>query len=351
MSMSMYLYGSLLTLLAMGLLVIPMLKHRREHWVTAALCLLLVVFPLTVASIYLNTSSYDWEQHAQQAAGQQQIPSVDEMVTELSKRMGETPNLEGWMLLGRSYTSIERYTDAANAWYEAWVLTEGKDPKINISYAEALIMADRRTLQTSAVDLLEGALEVMPNDPRALWYGAMSAAARGQTTLAAERYARLLKADMPENMRTAIQQQLAALGEEGPPGTAGLGSGITRLTVQIDITPELRTLAVSGEPMFLIARDKLQPKPPIAVKRLQVSHFPITVKLSDNDAMVPSNKLKDYNNLEVIVRISKNNQAFAATGDLYGHTQPTATKDGNLAATILIDKMVEPVAGPSSAGQ
>jgi cytochrome c-type biogenesis protein CcmH len=244
------------------------------------------------------------------------------------------------MLLGRSYASIERYNDAANAWYEAWVLTEGKDPEINISYAEALIMADRRTLQTTAVDLLEDALKVMPDDPRALWYGGMSAAARGQNELAAERFSRLLQADMPENMRAMIQQQLAALGEDVPQGATVGSDDITTLAVQIDITPELRASAVTGELLFLIARDKNQPKPPIAVKRVRVSDFPLTLKLTDNDAMIPGKTLKSTKNLELIARISKSNQAFAAAGDLYGDAQPAATEDGNLAAEILIDSIV-----------
>jgi cytochrome c-type biogenesis protein CcmH len=340
MSMSMYLYGSLLTLLAVALLIVPMLKHRREPWVTAVLCLLIVVFPLAVGGIYLNASSYDWEQQAQQAAGQQKIPSVDAMVDELSKRMNEEPDVEGWMLLGRSYTSIGRYNDAVNAWYEAWVLTEGKDPEVSISYAEVLIMADRGTLQTSAVDLLEFGLKEMPDDPRALWYGGLSAAARGQDMLAAERYARLLQAELPDEMRMAVQQQLAALGQEVPEELASSGNNITTLAVQIDITPELRSSAVTGELLFLIARDKDQPKPPVAVKRVRVSDFPLTLNLSDNDVMIPGKKLKNVKNLEVIARISKSNQAFAAAGDLYGEVLPAADEEGNLTAEILIDSIV-----------
>ena len=337
MSMSMYLYGSLLTLLALGLLVVPMLKHRRERWVTLVLCGLIVFFPLAIAGIYLNVSSYNWEQQTLQTADQEKLPAVDEMVNELSRRMSEDPDLEGWILLGRSYASIGRYDDAVNAWYEAWVLSEGKDPEVNIGYAEALVMADRRTLRTSAVDLLESALKAMPNDPRALWYGGLSAAARGKNELAAERFSLLLQADLPDNMRMVVQQQMVELGQEVPATT---GAEITTIVAQIDITPELRASAAPNDLMFLIARDSDQPKPPVAVKRVRVGDFPITITLSDNDVMIPGKKIKNVVNLELIARISKSNQAFEAPGDLYGKTRPTPSEDGNLEAAILIDTTV-----------
>jgi cytochrome c-type biogenesis protein CcmH len=337
MSMSMYLYGSLLTVIALGLLIIPMLKHRRERWVTVVLCSLIVIFPLSVTAIYLNISSYDWGQQAQLAAEQQQLPPVDAMVNELSRRMNETPDLEGWILLGRSYASIGRYDDAANAWYEAWVMSEGSDPEVNIGYAEALIMADRRTLKTSAVDLLDSVLAVMPNDPRALWYGGLSAAARGQNELAVERFTLLLQADLPDNMRMVVQQQLATLGQEVP---ATSGAEITTIVAMIDIAPELRDRAAPDDLMFLIARDKDQPKPPVAVKRVRVGDFPVIIKLSDNDVMIPGKKIKNVINLELIARISKSNQAFEAPGDLYGNAQPSPTEDGNLEAAILISTVV-----------
>jgi cytochrome c-type biogenesis protein CcmH len=340
MSMSMYLYGALLTLLGVGLLVVPMLKHRRESWVTLVLCGLIVIFPLAVVAIYFNVSSYNWEQQAQVATDQQKLPSVDNMVNELSQRMNEEPDLEGWILLGRSYASIGRYDDAVNAWNNAWILSEGQDPEVNIGYAEALIMADRRTLQTSAVDLLESALLAMPNDPRALWYGGLSAAARGQNELAAERFSLLLQAELPDNMRMVVQQQLAALGQEVPEGTPAASSNITTIVAQIDISPELRATAAPNDLMFLIARDRDQPKPPVAVKRVRVGDFPVTIKLSDNDVMIPGKKIKNVINLELIARISKSNQAFEAPGDLYGSTRPTPTEDGNLEAAILINTTV-----------
>lgn len=340
----MYFIGSLLTLLALLLIVVPMLKHRGERWVTPGLCTLIVLFPLAVAAIYMNVSSFDWDSSATPVPEQQMAAPVDAMMTELAARMRREPDLEGWMLLGRSYTSIGRFAEAADAWNEAWRMTEGQDPEVALSYAEALVRADQRTLKTSAADLLEDVLIVMPDDSRALWYGGLSAAALGHNELATERLTRLLQSELPDNMRMVVQQQLAALSLD-PEAMATLqaktDAAVTTITVRISITPELARQANENDLLFLIARNLDQPMPPVAVKRVRVGDFPVSLKISDHDVMIPGKRLKDVVNLELIARISKSNQAFAAAGDLYGDTLPSNTADGNLEAEILINKVVD----------
>ena len=338
MDFNMYLFGALLTLLALLILVVPIIRYRKDKGVSITLSILIVVFPVAVAFVYTSISSYDWQAQKMSVAEQESLPPVEEMVAELEARQNETPTLEGWIMLGRSYIAIEQFEQAADAYYEAWVLTEGQDVEIEISYAEALILSDKRTLVTSAADLLESAILKAPNDPRVLWYGGLSAAALGNNEVAVARLSRLLQADLPEGMRNVVQQQLASLGAEVP-DDAAITDG-TSIEVSIALGPGVVPQVTGSSRMFLIARDLDNPRPPVAVKRVRVGEFPITLRISDSDVMVPGKRLSDVARLQLVARISLSGNAMASDGDLYGEAEPGTTEDGNLTGTISIDRVV-----------
>jgi cytochrome c-type biogenesis protein CcmH len=341
MNMSMYVYGALLVIVALLLLVVPMLRHRTQASITLSLSALIVVFPVTVALIYLSISTYNWD--AANDPNAANSADVDAMVERLASRMDAEPDLEGLTMLARSYAQLGQFTNAADAWHKAWVITQGEDPQVALNYAEALILADQRTLRTGAADLLDSVLLELPDDSRALWYGGLSSAARGDKETAAKRWSRLLQSDLPDNMRMVVQQQMAELTMAEVPQSEQSASTPTVITANISITPELHAQVNrdgSGR-IFLIARDLDNPRPPVAVKRVRVGEFPVSIDISDNDVMVPGRKLADIANLEIVARISQTGQAFATPGDLYGDTSPQTADDGSLNAAITINKVVE----------
>ena len=80
--------------------------------------------------------------------------------------------------------------------------------------------------------------------------------------------------------------------------------------------------------------------PPVAVKRVRVGDFPVTIRISDTDAMIPGKKLNGINNLVLVARISKSGEAFEKPGDLYGLAVPQGIETGSGSASILIDQVV-----------
>lgn len=344
MNSDLMLYGAPLVLAGLAVLIIPMLRHRADSRVTPAVIALVLIFPVAVALIYSQTTTVNWDIQ-QRAAELEANPTapVDDTIRALAERLKANPDPEGWVLLGRSYATLGRYQEAADAMYEAWNMTQGENVDINIDYAEALILSDQRTLRTSAADLLDAAILEKPNDARVLWYGGLSSALRGDTDEATRRWSRLLDApNLPDNMRQVVQQQLAALGAEqgqGAPAPAPAGATVS-VTTTIDVAPEMQAQIVANEPMFLIARDRDNPTPPIAVKRVRVGDFPVTIRISDNDVMIPGKSIKNAINLELVARISKSGKAFAEAGDIYGTVEPILTEATDYEAEILIDRVV-----------
>ena len=348
---AMYAAGAALTLLALGVIVVPMLRHRKSSGIGLSLVAIILAFPLAVGGLYISVSSYPWNEPALAVESSQQMdqPAVKEMITELAARLETEPDVEGYMLLARSYTSLQRFPDAVDPWHKAWELTEGKSVDVSLGYAEALILADRRTLKTGAADLLEAAILEVPNDPRALWYGALSAAALGKNNIAEERFSRLLQTDLPDEFRMVVQQQLAELGGTAVPGSDSAnpgaaesvseeGSGIT-VTATIKLDPAVAALAPPGATLFVFAQDTKRPGPPIAAKRLNASEFPITVILTDADVMLQGNSLSKASQLKIAARISADGNPMAAPGDLYGEAIPVGATGDAINVAVLINSV------------
>ena len=93
---------------------------------------------------------------------------IEANVSALAKRLEQNPNdAQGWSMLGRSYVSMERYADAANAFSKTAAL-QPNDADVLCDYAFALAMANGRQFQGQPQALINKALKIDPENPKAL---------------------------------------------------------------------------------------------------------------------------------------------------------------------------------------
>jgi cytochrome c-type biogenesis protein CcmH len=92
---------------------------------------------------------------------------------------------------------------------------------------------------------------------------------------------------------------------------------VQQLTLRVDISAELRTQAAPETAVFVYAKAMQGPPMPLAVKRLQLKDLPITLSLSDSDAMTPSMKLSSFDQVVVGARVSMSGNPVAQSGDFY----------------------------------
>src|SRR5690606_13208516 len=88
------------------------------------------------------------------------------------------------------------------------------------------------------------------------------------------------------------------------------------LTVTVDITEERLAEVPDGATLFVYVRAAEGPGMPAAVVRQPVTDFPVTVTLSDANAMLPDYRMSQLNQWQVMARISADEQIDAAEGDL-----------------------------------
>ena len=105
---------------------------------------------------------------ASQGNGPMTPQAIEANVAALAKRLEQNPgDAEGWIMLGRSYASLEKYDDATNAYAKAAALRTD-DPDVLVDYAFAMAMANGRQLQGQPLELVKKALQLDPQNPKAL---------------------------------------------------------------------------------------------------------------------------------------------------------------------------------------
>jgi cytochrome c-type biogenesis protein CcmH len=332
--------------------------EKSGRWASAVL---IIAIPLTAVLLYqrIGTGHLTPVQQDINAAGdssvtpsQDSLPSVQELVTKLAERMESEPNNpEGWYLLARSYMSIDRYNDAANA-YERVHRLVGDQAEILVGYADALAMVHEGKLAGKPAELLQRALELQPNQPQGLWLAGMAAEQQGNYQDAINYWHRLepLLQEDQDSLRE-VRQLIARAEQRGgipiqtaedsnaqipaPTPTSASDSATTSgasfsgkaITINVDLDPGLKEAAAYDDSLFIFAQAVKGPPMPLAVVRKQVKDLPLVVTLDDSMAMMPAMSLSNFSEVKIGARISKTGNATPQSGDLYGEVSPVEVDD------------------------
>jgi cytochrome c-type biogenesis protein CcmH len=337
-----WLAASGLTAVALGFLLLPLWRQHRQtgRWSVSGISAALLTVPIAVP-LYFTVTTYQpgvLEQRAEQM----------QLVDQLAARLRQQPDdVQGWRLLGRSYLVLGLYDQARGALREAWERTPdpNRDDSLKLDYAEAEILADRSTLGGEAGQLVEEVLTAEPGNPKALWYGGQRALGLGQNDVVRERLTRLLSLGAPEEIAQIVRSQLAQLPgasgggvpEGGPQQSAAATGPSVRITVRLGDEFSAADLAADSS-LFIFARAP-QGGPPVAVMRQPASAVPGEFVLSDANSMIPGRSLEDFEELELIARISTSGQSQEQPGDLYAELPFHPGKDQT--AELVIDKVVQ----------
>jgi cytochrome c-type biogenesis protein CcmH len=347
--------AAVMAAIAAGAVSLPLLRDRQSRLLGALLAVLVIG---ASAGLYPLWSNWNWHAPAQAeaAAG----PDVAAMLAKLEKHLQEEPNdLKGWLLLGRSYLTLNRLDDAVVAYDHPYRL----DPKNAVAVmglGEAMSLRAGGNITPRAAQLFEEALALAPADPKALLYGGFAAAVRGDRALARTRWQALKDMHPPPQIVQMLDARIAELGppaggpaaggtaEAAPAGTnaspAGTGSSAGGLsgadvTVNISIAPALKSRLVSEVPLFVFAREPGGQGPPLAAKRLTSAAIGSEVHLSAGDSMIPGRVLEKGKQVSITARVSFSGQPMPSAGDLYGELSYEVGRDG--VRNLVIDRVAE----------
>jgi len=247
------------------------------------------------------------------------------MAQTLAEKLQAKPdNLQGWVMLGRTYRTLENFDAALNAYDSALKLSADDDLKLE--RIEIIAMQRRGQFEGEPWNVIR---EILQRDPQ--HFGALLTA--GSASFAEGKFADALKyweqarkpldANNPdlEGLESAIAAVRERLGMPPTKATPAAASG-HNVTGQVNLSASLKSKASPNDVVFIYATPANGDRMPLAIFKTTVSQLPLNFTLDDSTAMTPDRKLSAAGEVMVKVRVSKSGNAMPQSGDLSGSLGP-----------------------------
>jgi cytochrome c-type biogenesis protein CcmH len=324
---------------------------NKPHPLKITAVVLAVLLPLLSVGLYLKIGNPDAFQSPSPHGTFAMAHNQNELKA-LEDKVAQNPNdPEALVILARSYVDLGRYADGSRI-YESLVKIIPDEPILWADYADALAMT-HNSLQGAPTKLLERALELNPNNEKALALSGSAAMERADYSAAVSYWERLLKllpAEDTQNTKMiaeAINQarHMLAQGKGGkvapaldqinePASSKTLTAGKEHISGTVVLSAALKGRADPNDTLFVLARAAQGPKMPLAILRKQVKDLPLSFDLNDSMAMSPEMKMSNFEQVVIVARISKSGNAMPQSGDMQGLSKPLALGSSGIKITI-----------------
>jgi cytochrome c-type biogenesis protein CcmH len=249
---------------------------------------------------------------------------------ELEKRVKQNPrDVQGWLALADVCRAQHDDRDARTALEKA-VALHGMTAQSWADYADVLASLGGGSLGGDAGRAIDSALALDPTNLKALWLKASQAHEQRHFTEALTWWRKLhaaLPADSPDlriiDANILEDTQLAGLplpaggGAAAAPSAAAKPAGVAEVSGTVSIDSRLAARVQRDATLFIYAKAADSPGPPLAVLRTTASAWPVSFRLDDSMAMIPSRRLSQFDKVVIEARISRSGQATPSAGDLY----------------------------------
>ena len=280
---------------------------------------------------------------------------MNALTRQLRSRLEENPeNVEGWILLGRSYKTLQQFPQALEALEQAYRLEPGH-PLVVVELVEAQLFAsgDPR-ISPEMADALEQAVTVDPALQKGLWLLGIAAAQAGNDARAVDWWGRLLSqldpaSNIAHSVLEQIEQARQRMGDD--PAVMAMAQESESETPSwpgVDITVEY---PVSSEPgfslppdaaLYIIAREQgAGGGPPLGVSRVPLPEFPLQLRLTDENSMMPQRPISSVTGLSVQARLSMNGQPVASAGDIQSQAESIAVNEDESSVKLILAQPVD----------
>lgn len=323
----------------------PVAKQEKPAFWTAVL--VAVALPLSAVGMYMWVGEPDaLNPMAVQSNDKVDPTQLLQMAESLAQKLNDKPdNLQGWVMLGRTYRTLEKFDASVQAYDRALKLSADDDLKLE--RVEVLAMKSQGNFEGEPWTVIR---DILQRDPQN--YGALLMA--GSASYSHEKFADALKywqqarkplaADNPDvpgldEAIASVQQKLgmpvqvakgpstqmnAAQTPAAAPSAITSGAASTGLTVsgQVAIAEALKGKVKPSDVVFIYATPANGERMPLAIFKTTVAQLPLAFTLDDSTAMTPERKLSGAGEVLVKVRVSKSGNAMPQSGDLAGTLGP-----------------------------
>jgi cytochrome c-type biogenesis protein CcmH len=283
---------------------------------------------------------------------------IEGLIEKLKERLKATPDdVEGWTMLGRSYSVLGRHAEALPA-YRKVIELNPKNAQAYADLADAVGTANGSKLDGEPEKLIAQALSLDPNNVKALALSGTVAFNRGDAAKAAKLWEQALHglepgSDMAQQLQGALAEarqraglpplaapmapMQAATAETAP--AAKTVAGGASIQGRVSLSAKLKGQVSPEDTVFIFARPVSGGRAPLAILRKQVKDLPLDFTLDESLAMSPTMSLATVGEAQVGARVSKSGNAMPQAGDLQGIA--AAVKVGSKGLAIEINEVVK----------
>ncbi|MFT3896348.1 MAG: cytochrome C biogenesis protein [Thermomonas sp.] len=245
--------------------------------------------------------------------------TVDDAIARLQDELQRNPaQPDGWRLLGRALAEQGKLGPSRDAYARAATLRPD-DPEVLAEAAEARAKAaPQHRFDPQAVAMLEHALQRDPKHQRSRWFLGIARRQAGDAAGAAATWEPLL-AEVDPSTAAALRPQIDAARKDAglsplPPPAPTTGALVVAVKLDPDFASRVRLRGDAQ--VFVIAREPGGAPMPVAVEKHAVSELPFTATLDDGDSPMPTRRLSQLREVELVARLSASGNAMPQDGDI-----------------------------------
>lgn len=320
-------------------------QHGASRWLLTGFAVISVA--VTVASYWKSNEIADIENWLQ---AQDRLPELGErmmsqpseslegedyqdFILGLRTRLADKPDdAVGWLLLGRMLASAQNVDYAVESFEKSLAINPEQVGTL-VSYGQLLLLVNDPDRVVKARRMLAKAVMLSPNDTSAMALLALAAERSGEPDMALATWQELaIKMPQDNPMQATIQEKIASLSGER-----------TELQVALTLDESMASSLSEYSHLFLFARNANSGmKMPAAVIKQELKQnatlFPLTLTLSDSNAMIPTLNLSSLEEAVVIARLSRDDNVQTLDGDIQGEAVIPIQKGKSQSISIQINK-------------
>jgi cytochrome c-type biogenesis protein CcmH len=296
----------------------PLLRESGKFRIYAISMVLAI--PVATLFLYQQSGTPDGigvsgtpSEQPQTAQGPNSEDQITALTQQLEQRLQKDPgDMQGWLLLGRTYKTMQSYGPAERALARAYEIAPD-DPLVLAEFAEAkMFNSQNRVIGEDITEMLEKALLINPDQQKALWLLGFASTQTDNDARAIELWERLLNLMDPSvGARSSVQDQISLaksrLGVEVAPDWPGLN-------IQVDLGDSTHEVP-AGAVLYVIARNPNAPRPPLGVHRVDNPQFPVQVVMTDANSMMKELPVSSVDELQLLARLSLSGNPVAGDQD------------------------------------
>ncbi|MGB0936636.1 MAG: c-type cytochrome biogenesis protein CcmI [Colwellia sp.] len=271
------------------------------------------------------------QQAAMDARRDQMINYLEELRQKVESEPDDT---EAWYAIGQTLVSVGMFDAAINA-YQQVIRIEGESADLLGLIAQAHYYKNNQQMDETVQSFIDQALKLNPNDPATNILVGMHNFINQQYQPAIDAWQRVLNSNqVGVNTKALIEavdeakKRLALTASSGSSGAAEQSTNSEveqevnavsgpQIKLQVSLSPKVEKIITQqgDRVVFIYAIPTDGRRMPLAAVKLNTSDLPLTITLSDKDAMTPQSALSSVKSVNINAVASKQGGAGIKPGD------------------------------------